>query len=85
MFWKNVDEYLTTHIYRIMSDVLYTERIFHHGYNIFNRSSGYFPILLMKHCRMTYNDVSAWLVKELQKLTSVFKSYGVPLNLINKG
>ena len=31
--------------------------------NRFNHSSGYFPILLAKHCRTKYNDISPWLVK----------------------
>ena len=30
----------------------------------FNHSRGYFPILLAMYCRTTYNDASAWLVKE---------------------
>ena len=27
-----------------------------------NHSSGYFPILLVKHCRTIYNNISVWLV-----------------------
>ena len=36
-----------------------------------NHSSGYFPILLAKHCRTIYNDISARLDKLLTVKRSV--------------
>ena len=32
------------------------------SFQCFNHSSSYFPILLAMYCRMTYNNVSSWLV-----------------------
>ena len=40
-----------------------------------NHSSGYFPKLLVKDCRATYNDVSAWLVKDSAILPLKFVCY----------
>ena len=37
---------------------------------VINHSNGYFPILLVKYCRTMYNDISAWLVKQLIEKTN---------------